>query len=89
MSEQDNPAEPDMEPVRTDVWQLISDGIERDGDRVARSHLAAGIPIYTSRPDTPAGVVIREMPDGTRQLVRFDADGEHVVGSLPAVEPRI
>lgn len=89
MSEPDNSARPDREPLAIDIWQLISDGIERDGDRVARSHLAAGFPIYTSQPDTPAGVVIREMPDGTRQLVRFDAAGEHVVGPLPAVEPRI
>lgn len=77
-------------PVTTgsDIWQLISDGIERDGDRVARSHLAAGFPIYTSGTDTPAGTVIRKNPDGTRELVRFDADGEHVIGPLPALEPR-
>lgn len=76
-------------PTGSDSWQLISDGIERDGDRVARSHLAAGFPIYTSRPDMPAGTVIREKPDGTRALVRFDAAGEHVVGHLPSVEPRV
>lgn len=76
-------------PTGSDTWQLISDGIERDGDRVARSHLAAGFPIYMSRPDTPAGTVIREKPDGTRALVRFGADGEHIVGLLSAVEPRI
>ena len=76
-------------PTGSDIWQLISDGIERDGDRVARSHLAAGFPVYASDEDTPPGTVIREMPDGTRQLVRFDANGEHVVGHLPAVEPRV
>jgi len=76
-------------PTCSDIWQLISDGIERDGDRAARSHFAAGFPIYMSDDDTPPDTVIRENPDGTRQLVHFDADGEHVVGRLPAVEPRI
>ena len=71
-----------------DIWQLISDGIARDGDRVARSHLATGFPVYASGEDTPPGTVIRENPDGTRELVRFDAAGEHVVGPLPAVKPR-
>jgi hypothetical protein len=76
-------------PAGSDIWQLISDAIERDGDRVARSHLAAGFPVYVSDEDTPPGTIIRKNPDGTRQLVHFDADGEHVVGSLTAVEPRI
>jgi hypothetical protein len=76
-------------PTGSDIWQLISDGIERDGDRAARSHLAAGFPIYLSDDGTLSGTVIRKNPDGTRQLVHFDADGEHVVAPLPAVEPRI
>lgn len=76
-------------PTGSDIWQRISDGISRDGDRVARSHLVAGFPVYVSNEDTLPGTVIRENPDGTRELVCFDADGEHVVAPLPAVEPRV
>ena len=89
MSGQGNPGKSEAESMPRDIWQLVSDGIGRDGDRVARSHLAAGFPVYYSETDTPVDAVVREMPDGRRALVRFDADGEHVKAPLPAVEPRV
>ena len=80
---------PHLPTASSDIWQCISDGIEQGGDRVVRSHLAAGFPVYYLQVDTPAEAVIREGPDGSRSLVRFDADGEHIIGRLPPVEPRI
>lgn len=66
------------EPV--DVWTTIAAGMERDGDRAARSHLDAGFPIYVGDADVPDGTVVRVDPDGSRHLVRFDGGGEHRVG---------
>ncbi|QPS18540.1 MULTISPECIES: T-complex 10 C-terminal domain-containing protein [Alphaproteobacteria] len=60
-----------------DIWTMIASGIERDGDRAARSHLDAGFPIYVANADTPDGTVVRIDPDGSRRLVRFDGAGEH------------
>lgn len=50
-----------------------------DSDEVARAHLVRGNPIYVSTPDTPKGLVEKRFPDGRRQFVRFDLQGEHVV----------
>jgi hypothetical protein len=47
--------------------------------RSPRAQLAQGNPIYVSTPDTPKGFVEKRFPDGRRQFVRFDQDGEHVV----------
>jgi len=37
-----------------------------DEGAAVRAHLAAGRPIYYREADTPAGLVIRKNPDGTR-----------------------
>jgi len=65
-----------------DVWATIAAGIERDGDRAALGHLEAGFPVYRSDADTPNDAVIRQNPDGSRDLVRFDSEGEHTIKSL-------
>ena len=61
---------------------------ELDGDDVDATDWIAVELLPDPLPTTP-GSVIREMPDGTRQLIRFDAAGEHVVGHLPSVKPRV
>lgn len=68
------------EPV--DIWATIAAGMERDGDRAALSHLDAGFPVYLSDDDTPDDAVIRQNPDGSRDLVRFDTQGEHTIKLL-------
>lgn len=65
-----------------DIWATLAAGIERDGDRAALAHLEAGYPVYRSDADTPANAVIRENPDGSRDLVRFDGEGEHTIKPL-------
>ena len=76
----------DMAPLRTanddDLMPVILAGIEALGDAPAREHLAAGHPIYYGEDDTPEGLLIKEHPDGHRELVRFDRDGDEVIRQL-------
>lgn len=65
-----------------DLWSEIEAALWEEDDTAARDHLAAGFPIYYSEPDTPGDVVIKEYPDGHRELVRFDHDGEHLVSAI-------
>jgi hypothetical protein len=66
----------------TDLWPVIEAALRREDGAAAREHLAAGFPIYYSEADTPADAVIKEYPDGRRELVRFDHDGEHRVAAV-------
>lgn len=43
--------------------------LEAGDDSAARASLAAGVPIYYAEEDTPADGVIKEYPDGHRELV--------------------
>lgn len=55
----------------------------------ARSHLAAGNPIYFRESNTPSGTCIKKYPDGRCELVTFDRQsGAEIVVSelLEAVE---
>lgn len=66
-----------MSPAEQDA--LFDAMADDDSDEVARAHLAQGNPIYVSTPDTPKGLIEKRFPDGPRQFVRLDLDGEHVV----------
>lgn len=68
--------------AEADLWPMIEAILRREDDFAAREHLAAGFPIYYGEDDTPAGMVVKEYPDGRRELVRFDEDGEHRVAAL-------
>jgi hypothetical protein len=50
--------------------------LSQDDGQAARSHLAAGNPIYYREPDTPSGLCVKEYPNGKRELVSFDHTGE-------------
>ena len=47
---------------------------DSDDDQAAKSHLAAGRSIYYCKDDYPDGM-IREWPDGRRELVAIALDG--------------
>lgn len=66
-----------MSPAEQDA--LFDAMANDDSDEAARAHLAQGNPIHVSTPDTPNGLVEKRFPDGRRQFVRFDLDGEHVI----------
>jgi hypothetical protein len=67
----------DMTPAELEAFLAT---LAHDDGAAARNHLARGNPIYCTTENTPAGLVEKRFPDGRRQLVRFDLDGEHVVG---------
>ncbi len=70
--------------AEAELLQDIDSAFAEDDGAAVNKHLAAGRSIYFREPQTPAGHVLRKHPDGSLQLVRFDADGtEHVV-SEPA-----
>ena len=61
-----------------ELAEMIEQAGLNDDGAVSHSHLRSGLPIYYSETDTPEGAVIKEYPDGRRELVRFDAYGEHL-----------
>jgi|TARA_R110000782_G_scaffold82779_8_gene162624 hypothetical protein len=65
-----------------EIWKQLSRDLRKGDDSAASALLAAGIPIYYSEDDTPAGLTIKEHPDGRRQLVRFDPAGDEVIREL-------
>ncbi len=71
------PIDPDDE-----LAAIIENAALHDDGAEARSHLDAGFPIYYSEQETPQGVIIKEYPGGSRELVRFDRHGEHFVQAI-------
>ncbi|WP_423781070.1 hypothetical protein [Escherichia coli] len=45
----------------------------------ARSNLLSGVPIYYAERNTPEGCVIKEYPDGRKELVSFMTGTEKTV----------
>jgi len=60
-------------------WHDLPRLIEQDDGRAVKDLLAKGISAYYSDDETPDGLLIREQPDGTRQLVRVNFDGDDTV----------
>jgi hypothetical protein len=60
-------------------WAAFEAELAHDDGAEAARRLAAGNPIYFCESDTPDHLVIKEYPDGRRELVSFDLDGEKVV----------
>jgi hypothetical protein len=52
-------------------WEQFERDVDSDTGEAAKAHLAAGRPIYYGDPAYP-GVVVKQYPDGRRQLVRFE-----------------
>jgi len=61
-----------------DAFMLEDEDFDDDGAE-ARRRLAAGLPIYYVEPDTPKGLVVRESPDGQKDLIQVDPDGAYRV----------
>jgi hypothetical protein len=66
----------------SDLWLVIEKGLAKDGDFAVHEHLAAGFPVYYSESDTPAGLLVKEHPDGRRELVRHHREADEVITSL-------
>jgi hypothetical protein len=52
-------------------WEQFERDVDSDTGEAAKAHLVAGRPIYYGDPAYP-GAVVKQYPDGCRQLVRFD-----------------
>ena len=51
-------------------WEQFERDVDSDTGEAAKAHLAAGRPIYYGDPAYP-GAVVKQYPDGRRQLVCF------------------
>jgi hypothetical protein len=60
-------------------WAEFGADLARDDGRAAKEHLAAGFPIYFREDNTPKGLIIKQHPDGRRELVSFHQGVERVV----------
>lgn len=70
------------EDVNEQLWREIGRTVNGD-DTAARALLAAGEPIYYCEDDTPDDLLIKEYPDGRRELIRFSwQTGDEVVRTL-------
>jgi hypothetical protein len=56
------------------LWQALPQLLEQDEGWALREVLEAGVAGYTCQDDTPAGLLIRHNPDGTRDLVQINLD---------------
>ena len=67
-------------------WEVEIADLARHEGEAARAHLAAGRAVPYVDDDTPPGHVMRRYPDGSRELVRVDADGSTVVARFASAE---
>lgn len=75
----DKPAGDPLDP-NEQLWRDLE--LVDGDDSAVRALLAEGVPIYYEEDDTPEGLLIKEYPDGRRELVRFRRDGDEVIASL-------
>ncbi|APS44407.1 hypothetical protein AVI51_13245 [Piscirickettsia salmonis] len=59
-------------------WKKFERELGFDSGEAALSHLSAGRPIYYGD-DRYSDAVIKEYPDGTKQLVRFDDNDNEII----------
>lgn len=70
----------DSKALHDQLWESLK---QLDGDgSAAEATLAAGIPIYYGEADTPEGLLIKEYPDGRRELVRYSRQGDEIIRVL-------
>ena len=67
---------------KQDLWEDLEQALTQDDEQAAQSHLAAGRPVHYCDDRYPDAIV-REWPDGRRELVVIDSAGHvRVVRSL-------
>lgn len=77
------PTDPSAEPATLDrLWKELVAAVRNDDGAAAKEHLAAGRAIYYSEEDTPDELLIKEYPDGRRELVRFHEAGDEIIRTL-------
>jgi hypothetical protein len=67
----------EMSEAEVEEWDRgFIAALEAGDDSAARASLAAGVPIYYREEDTPVPGLIKEYPDGRRELVTFHNGSE-------------
>lgn len=64
------------------LWRDLLRAARHDDGAAAQEHLRVGFPIYYVEEDTPPNLLVKEHPDGQRELVRFDRAGDEVIRAL-------
>jgi hypothetical protein len=70
-------------------WANASESLEKSldnfkgDDRAAKRLLSKGIPIYLAYDDTPDGCLVKQYPNGKRDLVIFNESGDTILRHLP------
>ncbi|WP_296716547.1 hypothetical protein [Tistrella sp.] len=72
-----------MSTAPEDTLARMLDEAGEDSSEAA-GHLAAGRPIYYRTSDLPPRQVIKQYPDGRRELVSFETGRETLIGELSA-----
>lgn len=67
----------------SDFWPELERLLMQEDDSAANNHLQNGFPIYVWEAGTPPNTVVKIHPNGHRELVTFDLNGEHFVQNLP------
>jgi hypothetical protein len=67
-------SEKDAELVFDRMMRLV----QEDTGEAAREHLAAGHPVYYGD-DAYPGYVVKQYPDGRKELVNFDKNGTEII----------
>ncbi|MCF8482189.1 MAG: hypothetical protein K9H25_17330 [Rhodospirillum sp.] len=64
------------------LWRDLMNAARHDDGAAAQEHLDAGFPIYYAEEGTPEGLLIKEHPDGRRELVRVVGEDDEVIRIL-------
>ena len=70
-----------MGSMIVEKWHQNEASVLRAGELAVDAARKAGVPAYYTDPSIGEGIV-KELPDGTRQLVRVDGDRDIVLGTF-------
>lgn len=68
--------------VNEQLWRDLINAARYDDGAAAQEHLEAGFPVYYTEDDTPADLLIKEHPNGLRELVKVVGKTDEVVKVL-------
>ncbi|MDC5123761.1 hypothetical protein NRA16_17765 [Acinetobacter baumannii] len=73
--------------VNEQLWRDLLSAAHNDQGEAAQEHFAAGHPVYYTEDDTPADLLIKEYPDGRRELIRFAVYNSKVDEVVKVINP--
>ena len=64
-----------VKDVNDEIWEGLAEWENSPNNNAAEEILAEGLPIYYVKLDTPADTMIKEYPDGKKELIKVNDDG--------------